>query len=266
MDERIRHKLTIPKTPKQNSVAEQMNLTLVETVRSMLIDLKLPKKFWAECLLTAVYLRNRSPTKAVLEMTPFEAWYGHKPDVSHLRVFGCLVYAHIEKDERSKLDSKARKCILLGYGTETKGYQLYDVDRERILYSRNVVFEENKMGIGKEEISETEQSIEIEECSSSSEEEERNHPNTDTAELEPEVTVRRSTREKHRPDFYGVWVHSAEDVNREPVTVSQALSGSESQEWREAMEIEMNSMYKNDVWELVPLPEGRQVQWVQVDI
>ena len=122
MDEGIRHKLTIPKTPEQNSVAEQMNLTLVETVRSMLIDLKLPKKFWAECLLTAVYLRNRSPTKAVLEMTPFEAWYGHKPDVSHLRVFGCLVYAHIEKDERSKLDSKARKCILLGYGTETKGY------------------------------------------------------------------------------------------------------------------------------------------------
>ena len=197
-------------------------------------------------------------------MTPFEAWYGHKPDVSHLRVFGCLVYAHIEKDERSMLDSMARKCILLGYGTETEGYRLYDADRECILYSCNVVFEENKMGIGKEEISEMEQSIEIEECSSSSEEEESNHPNTDTAE-EPEVRVRHSTREKHRPDFYGVWVHSAEDVNREPVTVSQALSGSESQEWRVAMEIEMNSMYKNDVWELVPLPAGKQVigcKWI----
>ena len=44
-------------------------------------------------------------------------------------MFGCLVYAHIEKNERSKLDSKARKCILLGYGTETKGYRLYDADR-----------------------------------------------------------------------------------------------------------------------------------------
>ena len=119
------------------------------------------------------------------------------------------------------------------------------------------------MGIGKEEKSEMEQSIEIEECSSSSEEE-SNHPNTDIAE-EPEVRVRRSTREKHRPDFYGVWVHSVEDVNREPVTVSQTLSGSESQEWKVAMEIEMNSMYKNDVWELVPLPEGRQVigcKWI----
>ena len=115
----------------------------------------------------------------------------------------------------------------------------YDVYRECILYSHNAVFKENKMGIGKEEISETERSIELEECSSSSEEE-SNHPNTDTAE-EPEVRVRRSTREKHRPDIYGVWVHSAEDVNGEPVTVSQALSVSESQEWREAIEIEMNS-------------------------
>ena len=111
-------------------------------------------------------------------MTPFEAWYGHKPDVSHLHVFRCLVYAHIEKDERSKLVSKARKCILLGYGTVTKGYRLYDVNREHILYSLSVVFEESKMGIGKEEISETEQSIELEECSSSSVEE-SNHPDLD---------------------------------------------------------------------------------------
>ena len=74
---------------------------------------------------------------------------------------------------------------------------------ECILYSCNVVFKENKMGIGKEEISEMEQSIEIEECSSSSEEEEsNNHRYIDTAE-EPEVRVRRSTRGKHRPDFYG---------------------------------------------------------------
>ena len=60
----------------------------------------------------------------------------------------------------------------------TKGYRLYDVNREHILYSLSVVFEESKMGIGKEEISETEQSIELEECSSSSVEE-SNHPDLD---------------------------------------------------------------------------------------
>ena len=63
----------MPKTPQQNGVAERMNRTLVEIVRSMLSDAKLPKNFWAEALSTAVYLHNRSPTRAVLKKTPFEA-------------------------------------------------------------------------------------------------------------------------------------------------------------------------------------------------
>ena len=103
---------------------EQMNTTLVESVRSMLTDAKLPQKFWAEALSTAVYLRNRSPTVAVPDST--EAWTGDKPNVKHLRVFGCAAYAQIPKDECHKLDPKAWKRILLGYGIETKGYQLYD--------------------------------------------------------------------------------------------------------------------------------------------
>ena len=62
--EGVRHELTVPKTPEQNGVAERLNRTLVEAVRSMLIDANLPHKFWAEALSTAVYLKNRSPTKA----------------------------------------------------------------------------------------------------------------------------------------------------------------------------------------------------------
>lgn len=63
--EGIRHEYTVPKTPEQNGVAERMNRTLVETVRAMLSDSKLPKKFWAEALSTASYVRNWSPTNAV---------------------------------------------------------------------------------------------------------------------------------------------------------------------------------------------------------
>ena len=97
--EGVRHELTVPKTPEQNGVAERMNRTLVETTRSMLADSKLPPKFWAEALSTAVYLRNRSPTKSVEGMTPFEAWMGEKPNVEHLRTFGCVAYSHVAKDE-----------------------------------------------------------------------------------------------------------------------------------------------------------------------
>ena len=100
--EGIRHERTVPKTPEQNGVAEQMNRTLVETMQSMLIYAKLPHAFWAEAISTAVYLRNRSPTKVLKDMTPFEAWMKQKPCVEHLRVFGCDAYAHVAKDERKK--------------------------------------------------------------------------------------------------------------------------------------------------------------------
>jgi len=101
----------------------------------MLANAKLPQKFWAEALSTAAYLRNRSPTKAVKQMTPFEAWTNEKPIVEHLQVFGCDAYSHVAKDERQKLDSKARKCIFVGYSAETKGYRLYDPKRGKVFYS-----------------------------------------------------------------------------------------------------------------------------------
>ena len=49
--------------------------------------------------------------------------------VKHLRIFGCDAYAHVPKDERGKLDSKARKCIFVGYPSEFKGYRLYDTEQ-----------------------------------------------------------------------------------------------------------------------------------------
>ena len=61
-----------------------------------------------------------------------------KPTVKHLCVFGCDAFMHIPRDERHKLDSKCRKCILLGYGEQTKGYRLYDPEKKTVLYSRDV--------------------------------------------------------------------------------------------------------------------------------
>ena len=141
-DEGIEHQYSIPKTPEQNGVSERMNRTLVETVRSMLADSRLPQRFWAEALSTAAYMINRSPTKALDDKTPFEAWYGKKPNVNHLRVFGCSAYTHVPKDQRKKLDSKAKGCIFLGYATSRKGYRLYDQKTSSIVHSRDVVFNE----------------------------------------------------------------------------------------------------------------------------
>jgi transposase InsO family protein len=91
----IRRELTAPYTPEQNGVAERKNRTVVEMARSLLKAKELPNQYWAEAVATSVYLLNISPTKAVLNQTPFEAWRGIKPSVSHLRIFGCKpIYRH----------------------------------------------------------------------------------------------------------------------------------------------------------------------------
>ena len=196
----------------------------MEMVRSMLADSKLPKSFWAEALATAAYLRNRSPTKSVEGKTPYEALYGEKPKVRHLRVFGCTAYSHIPKDERWKLDTKTRKCIFLGYSSNRKGYQLYDQCIRRVIHSRHARFNESICGVEKESM--TDASVEdsqmatdttSDESQSSADDlsEEKikkqganNEESTEENYSEPEggrtePTVRRSQRETRRPNFYG---------------------------------------------------------------
>ena len=144
----INHQLTIPRNPEQNGVAERLNRTLVQSVRSMLTETTLPQHFWGEALATAVYLKNRSPTTSTDdEITPYEALYGRKPTVHHFRVFGCVAYSHIPKEERKKLDCKAKRCVFLGYGEDVKGYRLYNPVDRRILFSRDVIFNERKLGV-----------------------------------------------------------------------------------------------------------------------
>ena len=68
----------------------------------MIAHAGLPNVYWAEAVATAAYLRNRTTTSALkTDATPYELWYGRKPDISHLRVFGCVAYAHIPRDESS---------------------------------------------------------------------------------------------------------------------------------------------------------------------
>ena len=273
--EGIRHELTIPKCPEQNGVTERLNRTLVEMVRSMLADSQLPKSFWAEALATATYLRNRSPTIAVKGKTPYEAICGEKPKVRHLRVFGCTAYSHIPKDERQKLDAKARKCIFLGYSSNRKGYRLYDQSSRKVIHSRDVKFNELVCGVEKESSADTpaeKPRVVIESRSSiddsSNEEVEEQRVNSEESDTEPEErtesTVRRSQRETKKPDYYGIWINNASDVS-EPNTVEEALRCSQKENWKEAMGAEFQSLQANQVWDLVPPPKDRKVissKWV----
>ena len=261
----IRHERTIPKTPEQNGVAERLNQTLVETVRSMLLDSKLPQKFWAEALSTATYLRNRSPTKVIEGMTPHEAWAKEKPQVKHLRVFGCDAYVHIPKDERQKLDSKMRKCIFLGYGKETKGYRLYDPNQGRVIFSRDVKFNESEKKEGTE-TTDCDTPVHLIKLDFSEDSETiSDSENCPTEQPIVESVPRRSERERRPPDFYGTRANVTSQYPNEPKSIKEAISSPEKSQWEKAMKTEMQSLRENEVWDLVKLPKGRKAigsKWV----
>src|SRR3954471_19808089 len=81
----------------------------------MLSESGLSKSFWGDCLASLVHVWNRCPTEAVQDATPYELWYKCKPDVSHIRVWGCTAYVHIQRDKRTPLGPHMEKCIFLGY-------------------------------------------------------------------------------------------------------------------------------------------------------
>ena len=141
----IIHQTTISYTPQQNGVAERTNRTLIEKSRCLLFEAKLSKKYWAEAMNTAIYLKNRSPTAAVKDAVPEEVWTGKKIDLSHLRIFGCRAQVHVPKQKRKKFDSKSNEYMMVGYCETSKGYRLIDVnDPKKVIKARNVIFLENE--------------------------------------------------------------------------------------------------------------------------
>ena len=141
----IRREYTTPYTPEQNSVAERENRTIMEGVRSCLHHARINLKFWAELVQYLVYTLNRTGTRLLSDYTPFEAYFGIPPSVSHLRPFGCPTFVHIPAPLRRKLDPKAQQGIFIGYSDESKAFRVWLPEQSRVITSRDVTFDEEKI-------------------------------------------------------------------------------------------------------------------------
>ncbi|WVZ15866.1 hypothetical protein V8G54_013432 [Vigna mungo] len=123
----IEHQLTSPYTSTKCS--ESRNKYIMGMSRCMLHEKNLPKKL---------------PTKAVKGLTPFEAWYGYKPSLKFLKVFGCLCFTHVPHSKRDKLDRRASPGIFIGYSTVSKAYKIFQPQTRNIVISKDVHFEEDE--------------------------------------------------------------------------------------------------------------------------
>ena len=97
----------------------------------------MPNKLWAEALLAAVYLYNRTPHSSIGFRTPFEAKYGYKPDVSNVRIWGSLAYKKEPKELLGKLDSRVQQYYLVGYISKNL-YRLIDTKSNKVTTARDV--------------------------------------------------------------------------------------------------------------------------------
>ncbi|PSC67037.1 reverse transcriptase,R, partial [Micractinium conductrix] len=224
--------------------AERLNRTLWEKARPMLSDAGLPKHLWADAIVTANYLRNRSPLSG-RDKTPFELFYGTKPDVSHLRIFGATVFAHTPSALRTKLDPVSQPGRLIGYAANRKGYKIL-LNSGAIITSRDVTFDESKPPKPTSPTSHKPPS-----------QPETSQPepvpfafDSDTEDRAKCASARRPASE-WQDDAYRITGRSNVAANaaiaNEPTTMKEALSGPDAAAWQLAMDDEMASLIANDL-------------------
>ena len=290
----IRHEKTVSSIPQHNGVAERMNWTIVEKVLCILKLVKLPKSFWGEAVNTVVYLINKWPSIPFDFDIPQRIWTRKDVSYSHLKVFGCKAFMHVPKEQRSKLDDKTTLGIFIGDGDEEFSYRLWDSEKQKIVRSRDVMFHEHETikdmeknvsgakltyegvvdltpeqnllerATNEVEMSKSKPGTELEEPVI---EEEESGDDSDMGgvdlgkkipPLEEEPQLRWTTRERQPSTRYPSSEYILIVDDGEPESFQAVQSHKEKDCWIKAMREEMNSLWKNDTYELIELPKGRK--------
>ena len=127
-------------SPSQNAGAEKWNDTLAVTARALLYGAALPAKYWSVALTHAAYIHNRRVHRSI-KSTPYEQWYGRRPDLRRLRVFGSRVCVKRTGSRRAKLDQHAFNGIFIGYTATDANIRYIDMHSGIVKPSHHAVFD-----------------------------------------------------------------------------------------------------------------------------
>ncbi|KAL8089642.1 hypothetical protein AgCh_039213 [Apium graveolens] len=289
----LRH-YTTPYTPQQNGVVECRNCTVVAMTRSFLKESKLPSFLWGEAVRHSVYILNRLPTRSLNGRTPYEAWCGKRPDLSHVKVFGRVAFMKIPTVKVTKLDDRSKAVIYLGKEPGTKGNRLFDPNTGAVHVSRDVVVQENELWQW-EENRESEVTFPVsvvvvndnEHTGMVHEHEQTTPPHTSqsaesiystTTTTPNSSSIRNTTSSENseQPMRYRNLMELYEETERiehpEFELMLLKIEGPESykeavmeDEWKKAMTAEIETIEKNKTWVLTELPPGHKpigIKWV----
>ncbi|GKV32259.1 hypothetical protein SLEP1_g40876 [Rubroshorea leprosula] len=242
-------------------------------VRSVMSKSSVSKEFWPEAVNWSVHILNRSPTSPLPDLRPEGAWSGRRPVVDYFRIFGCIAYAHVSDQKRSKLDDKGEKCIFLGVSDQSKAYRLYNPLTKKIIISRD-----NSEGQTQQTGGLTSANLEVSKQTAEESLPTEVELNTEgslptTPELES-GTSSRPQRKKRRPAWLEDYEvtdlpqddvlinHFALFVDCDPLTYEEVVK---EEKWQKTMAEEIGSIERNQTWELTDLPEGHKtigVKWI----
>lgn len=294
----IVHRKSVPRTPQQNGLSERFNQTLQNIVRCMLVESGVPNSFWGEAVAVACYIINRCPSSSLEYKTPLEVWEGRelkRQDFNHLRTFGCEAWAWTAEGLRDrKFGPRARKCVMIGYEEGVKGYRLWDMEKRKIIISRDVRFREHIFPFKSAgEHQSTNPTVEVElpfycvagedddleELEARGEEPEEVTPIQGPGEViiacenEPAYEggaegglPRRSQRQRNPKACPCCNIASCRGPDSNiPENAEEALSGPDAEKWKAAMEDELANMQRQCTWEIVKRPTEVNVvgsKWV----
>jgi transposase InsO family protein len=142
------HNITLrfsaPYSPHQNAPAERPWRTLAEMTLCLLVTAGLPRNFWELAFKHSVYLHNRT-YRSGLDGIPLTVATGVIPDLSHIRIFGCNAYTHVDSALHRKLEDKAWKGIYVGRSHDSPAWLVYNPNSRRVIASRGVIFDEAEL-------------------------------------------------------------------------------------------------------------------------
>ena len=268
IENQIRHEQCAPYSPHQNGVAERGWRTLFDSARSSLLESKLPKSMWPYALMNAAHVRNRCYQKRT-QQTPYFMLTGRKPDLSVLHIFGTICYSY--EEIKKKLDDRSKRGVFVGYDRESPSYLVYHHDSQRVQRSRCVKFTDL---------------FELPSDAASHpkfpdfpiphynpEMDEQQHE-TENVGIDQET---RPVRERNPPPYLNDYVCSTNNnfsgdrffmlstTSSIPSSYRAATTCPEADEWKQAMDDEIQSLQENDTYDLVKLPEGKSLvkgRWV----
>ena len=134
-------KLTTHDTPEYNGISERLNRTLLERTRALLHASKLPKNLWGEAITHVVWLKNRTPTRALPDgKTPYKMLYNKRPNLGHLKEWGCKVWVH--SMEGLKLDGRSKVGKWVGFDEPSNAHRIFWPEKCSITVERSVKFDD----------------------------------------------------------------------------------------------------------------------------